>query len=262
MVSPKHVEDYEAAKAAGIDVDSEELATSDRAHRGLGFRVWLRDEADGRFDPIKEAVKARPEDFPVTFDAPAWAAGLGFDSTMVSLLAIAETEWRAARAGYGASRRSIMAKTMPGMDFHTPIPHISGCLYRRPGGEVCCGKPVIPGTVRCEGHGGTLIDATTRRAVLMGTYLQLVEASGVAVGALVDVLEHSKNDLARVAAAKEVLDRAGLTADLNINISIDSDGKDARMEALKERLNTMREGLLARVIDTTATEDTPMELDA
>jgi hypothetical protein len=86
----------------------------------------------------------------------------------------------------------------------------------------------------------------------MTSYLQLVEATGTAVETLVDVAIRSKNDLARVAAAKEILDRAGLTPELQVSVKFESEGRDERIGKLKDKLDVMQRGLEERAIDAVA----------
>jgi hypothetical protein len=49
-----------------------------------------------------------------------------------------------------------------------------------------------------------------RQSHLFSAYAQIIEATGTAVEALIDVANFSTNDLARVQASNSLLDRAGL----------------------------------------------------
>jgi len=100
-----------------------------------------------------------------------------------------------------------------------------------------CGREVVPGVDRCTKHGGALIDPEVRRNILLGAYANIVEGSQKAVDALLDVAENGRSEMARVQAAKELLDRAGLTADVNVNVRISAEVDAGAI--LRERLETM-----------------------
>lgn len=241
----------EAKKISGYD-DPEVEYSRDRAHRARGFKSWLLKEADGSYEPIKEMVRARPKDFPESYDGEDWMAALGQDDDLVALLFKAEVEWRLELRSRDLAGSTLNLKTpVAGLDFRKPVPEVRGCLYRTEASKPACGKPVIPGTVRCDVHGGELVDATTRRAVLMSAYLDLVSATSTAISALVDVATSSKNDIARVMASKEILDRAGLTAEMNINVRID-EGDGSPLDAIRKKLDSMQKNLRENAIDATA----------
>jgi len=73
-----------------------------------------------------------------------------------------------------------------------------------------CSYNVVEGARFCQRHGGALELSQVRQSHLFSAYAGIVEASGSAVDALVDVSTFSTNDLARVQAANSILDRAGL----------------------------------------------------
>lgn len=157
-----------------------------------------------------------------------------------------ETEWRAEMA---ASRKSaekleVMGGLTESLSWRGGALSPTSCEYVASTGTQCKTAPV-PGTTRCLKHGGALIHEDVRRAVLMNSYLKLVEATDVAVDTLVDVAAHSRNDLARVAASKEILDRAGLTQELEISIKLDDSGKSSRLDELRDKLDGIQ-GVLTR----------------
>lgn len=149
-----------------------------------------------------------------------------------------ETEWRAelAASRTASDKLEITEGITKSLSWRGGALSPTNCEYVARTGTPCRVAPV-PGTTRCLKHGGALIHEDVRRAVLMSSYLKLVEATDVAVEALVDVASHSRNDLARVAASKEILDRAGLTQELEISIKLDDGGKADRMDDLREKLN-------------------------
>ena len=173
------------------------------------------------------------------------------DDLIATLLQV-ETEWRLDLRTRGRGKGKDLAAVAESYAFR--------CRYVSPGSNRECGRGTIPGTSRCRDHGGALIDEKTRRAVLMGAYLGLVDASDLAVSTLADVAANGRNELARVQAARELLDRAGLTADLNISVRIEGDERTARIEQLQTRLDTMGSALRHRVagaIEATAHDGEP-----
>lgn len=172
---------------------------------------------------------------------------------LIETLIQSSTEWRLDVKTRYERRRAGAHDPMkvPSYIDPQPIPQ-NRCRFTAPGSERPCGRGTIPGTTRCRDHGGTLANEKTRRAVLMGAYLGMVDASDEAVGVLVDVARNGRNDLARVQAARELLDRAGLTADLNITVRIEGDERTQRIEQLQSRLATMGDAIRHRAIDATA----------
>lgn len=184
---------------------------SDAAARGLTFREWLKDrEAEGdmeyarlygAFDGLspfapfhKMASRLSDEDVPLLTGA-------------IAMHKVDQQAHEKARAALG------VALSVDGGLVATK------CLLKKRNGDNCS-RPVVPGTDRCEKHGGALVDIESRRAVLMSAFVTIVEGSEKAVAALLDVVEHGRSEMARVQAAKELLDRAGLTPDVNINVSV------------------------------------------
>lgn len=247
------------------ETNPEELqATRDAAMRATGFKAWLEYTADGRFDELRAVVKRPGPGAPggSRFDMEAWTNYIQekFEGDkadeLVALLLQAQLEWRVDTTAVEDVRRSLEIRAGHTHDFADPSPSDARrCRYLLGRGDPDsrkCGEPTVPGTVRCRIHGGELVDSDTRRAVLMTSYLQLVEATSTAVETLVDVAIGSKNDLARVAAAKEILDRAGLTPELQVSVKFESEGRDERIHKLKDKLDTMQRGLEERAIDAVA----------
>jgi hypothetical protein len=168
-----------------------------------------------------------------------------------------ETEWRAENlAAEGGARKLEMDEAaVESISWKHPSP-VSQCEFVGKTGRQCARAPV-PGATRCPGHGGALVNEDTRRALLLTSYLKLVEATDVAVDALVDVAANSRNDLARVQASKEILDRAGLTSEVQISVRLDDDGSTGRLSALRTRLDTLGGVLNRNVSDATLQGNLP-----
>jgi len=222
-----------------------------------GFRSYLRHYRHGsaRWEALHKALERlislgvlHAED---RFKAEDWAAALGrlgpddLDeyeegevADLIETLFQVQVEWRLDRAAKtGRSAGDDIMSVAAG----------TRCRYVIPGSGASCNRATVPGTSRCRDHGGTLVDEKTRRAVLMGAYLGLVDATDLAVSTLSDVAMNGRNELARVQAARELLDRAGLTADLNVTVRIEGDERTSRIEALQTRLDTMGTSLRSRV---------------
>ena len=110
----------------------------------------------------------------------------------------------------------------------------------------------IPRRVVSLDEAAAAVEAAVK-AKLVTEYAALVEATGVAVETLVYVAEHGRREEARVMAAREILDRSGLTPEIRISVDTAGSERDARLIALKARLNSMRDGLTTP-IETTATD--------
>lgn len=109
-----------------------------------------------------------------------------------------------------------------------------------------CRNPCVPGAARCIEHGGTVLDPSVRRSMLLIAYAKMMQASSIAVESLVDVLENSNSALARVYAAREILDRVGLVHEDGAHQSGDDTGaetQDELMDALRGQLASARERL-------------------
>ena len=108
----------------------------------------------------------------------------------------------------------------------------------------CSGWAVLGGN-RCERHGGQWLPVEVRQAMLMTSYEGLVEASKIAVETLVDVMQNSRRDDARVAASREVLDRVGITggADIHLHLHGAEDDGDSTVAKIRNRLTEMNEAM-------------------
>lgn len=107
----------------------------------------------------------------------------------------------------------------------------------------------IPRTVISVDEAAARVEAAVK-ARLVESYTQLVEATDVAVDALIHVALYGRREEARVAAAKEILDRSGLTPEIRVAIDTTSSERGARFAELHRRLDNMRTSL-----------QTPLELD-
>ena len=102
----------------------------------------------------------------------------------------------------------------------------------------------------------SLSTSTRRRALLMGAYSRIVGAVDVAIDALIDVAQNSRNALARVNAAKEILDRAGMSPELQVRIKLETEDRSVRVAQLLDRLDEMKANMNA--VPTTAVETEPV----
>lgn len=87
---------------------------------------------------------------------------------------------------------------------------------------------------------------TAVRARLVESYVKLVEATDVAVSTLLYVAIHGRREEARVAAAREILERANMTADVRAAVEAQTD-TEIRREALLARLDSMQQALTAPI---------------
>lgn len=248
---------------------SENDDTRDRAVSPRGFRNWLLEYADGRYSALSSRIgRWDARSFPTRYDREVYLKSLDYDPDLTELLIQAEMEWRVEMAARETLDRKLEIDTHSGFSFRDPAQtnkcrFVTGRVGKSGAGavkETYCGKTSVSGTVRCREHGGELVDAKTRQAVLMSSYLQIVEASALAVDTLIDVASTSRNDIARVQAAKEILDRAGLTAELQVTVKLEGEQRDERMSNLRAKLDTMQRGLMSRAIDATSEEVVPEDM--
>lgn len=122
-----------------------------------------------------------------------------------------------------------------------------------------CKKSAVPGASRCVEHGGTVLDPAVRQSMLIIAYAKMMDGSAKAVDALVDVAEYSNNDLARVQAAREILDRVGLVYEEGRStapaefVSPEETQAD-ELDSLREHLDSARGRLQLVAVPTTSTE--------
>lgn len=172
--------------------------------------------------------------------------------TRLQTLLRAEAEWRAESLATGNARKAFEIKqpSRVNLDFRLPQEDVLCGFTMRSGNT--CKSFVVPGSPRCIKHGGALIDPETRRNVLIAAYTTIVEKAELAVDTLAWVAENGRNELARVQAAKEILDRAGLTPELNVNINVRDETSVSQV--LKDRISKINEHLKESTIDATSTE--------
>lgn len=275
----------DTAADAADDAADEELERRDRAVKGVGFKSWLADNADNaEYSELATIVAEHRGEFPRKYKFSEYANKLEeFERVdLIDALLTAETEWRVDSAARSKARSSLAidssltksARTgstvIGGVTSAMPVP-VPRCGFKDRGGHQCP-KLSLPGAVRCEEHGGDWLDPTHRQMLLLNSYARLVEASADAVDALVHVAVHGTREEARVMAAREILDRAGIRAgvDININLTGDAEGKSAA-EQLLERLDSIAAGMTAReeiapprrdedIIDAEVVEDTAVEV--
>jgi hypothetical protein len=108
----------------------------------------------------------------------------------------------------------------------------------------------IPRQVVSMDEAAARVEAAVK-AKLVASYTALVDATDVAVETLVYIALHGRREEARVAAAREILDRSGLTPEVRVSIDTTASDRDSRMNELRRRLDSMQTGLT-----------TPLELDA
>jgi len=192
----------------------------------LTFKKWV--EGQGEYEPIIKLI----EDAPDKYDFKTYVALIPDEH--LDLYLRAEAEWKTDAAAHKSTKHAL------GLDKPSPEAAIiklqPNCVFRFRSGRMC-GREVVPGVDRCTKHGGALIDPEVRRNILLSAYANIVEGSQKAVDALLDVAENGRSEMARVQAAKELLDRAGLTADVNVNVRISAEVDAGAI--LRERLETM-----------------------
>ncbi len=256
-------EEVETETETETEQEDELVSRRDAAAGGLTFKWWLSDQAandDELAGPYASLYRiADDARFPVHYNFDAYTeifkSHLTTDkaATLTEILIQAEAEWRVdisikqdARESLGMSRdpvgkkRSLMPGTLPDVR----------CAYTFRSGNVC-GKVSVPGSARCEAHGGALLDPQVRHSMLMVAYAKVIENTEVAVQALVDVCQTGRSEIARVQAAKEILDRAGISPEIRVTVQSEDNAED-RIYRLKQQLDKTRERLNASAVEATA----------
>lgn len=152
----------------------------------------------------------------------------------------AESAWRMASVSHTKTDLAVQEARV-----------LEDCRHIGLDGRRCRNLPV-PGGDRCEDHGGAIVDPSVRRAILLSAYAKMMDASDIAVETLVDVMENSKNALARVKAAQEVLDRVGLVHQDGAHQSNEektTESQDVLLEELRKHMDTAKERLQITTID-------------
>lgn len=136
------------------------------------------------------------------------------------------------------------------------------CGYRNHRGEGCIAE-AVEGAGRCGRHGGAITDPEVRRSFLLVAFAKVIDGSRVAVEALLDVAENGRSEMARVQAAKELLDRAGVQQDQHVHIHRPEEdtSEDELVAELRRRLSTASDRLRIQAIPMTTGEgDTFFEI--
>lgn len=163
---------------------------------------------------------------------------------LIEQLVVAEATWRTDEM----TANPPPPDSTDGMSMEAPaLPRLK-CGFRDLNGDRCPAY-AVEGSVRCTDHGGGITDPTIRGSLLLLAYAQMVHGTKTAVSTLIDVMDNSKNDLARVNAAKEMLDRAGLGVEGgHVQVSAASDGatdtREAQLDRIKAHLDSVRERML------------------
>lgn len=238
------------ADAEDIDAE-EELDRRDRVVKAGELRQWLIDNRDreeySELEAVVNGAEFRGKKYS-KFEYMLYSERLleiGRPDLLEPLLH-AEAEWRADRAAASKGRTSLgMPDVVSSHDRALSIPVVQcGWKDRR---NIQCEDASLPGAVRCAKHGGDWLDPKIRHSLLLNSYARLVEASEVAVDALVWVAEHGKREDARVMAAREILDRSGIRAGVDVNINMPAElDAGAKVSELHARLDKMAESLTTR----------------
>lgn len=207
----------------------------------------------------------------------------GADAEDLSALASAEAAWRvdsiiesAETAGVSLnlsgrddSENETTVSEIRGTETDLPVSQVVGqtieaaeakilCGYRNHRGEGCVSE-AVPGAGRCGRHGGAITDPEVRRSFLLVAFAKVIDGSRVAVDALLDVAENGRSEMARVQAAKELLDRAGVQQDQHVHIHKPSEdtSEDELLDALRNRLLETKNRLRLTAIEIGPSDYTP-----
>lgn len=136
------------------------------------------------------------------------------------------------------------------------------CGYRNHRGEGCTSE-AVEGAGRCGRHGGAITDPEVRRSFLLVAFAKVIDGSRVAVEALLDVAENGRSEMARVQAAKELLDRAGVQQDQHVHIHRPSEdaSEDDIVDEIRRRLITTTDRLRIMAIPVTPEDSDETSLD-
>lgn len=204
----------------------------------LGPQIEKTIGIDGDFDMARLAVMVR-EHYPASAD------------THLENLIRAEAVWRMQTLDMDPEGEIVPTGTaVATVCSHTGLDGIN------------CRNPPAPGSARCVDHGGTVLDPGVRRSMLLIAYAKMMQGSALAVETLMDVAEHSGNDLARVHAAREILDRVGLVHEDGAHQKADDSGveaQDALVESLKGKLASARDRL--QLVPVPVDDDEPVDAE-
>jgi hypothetical protein len=104
----------------------------------------------------------------------------------------------------------------------------------------------IPRSVVSVDEAAARVEAAIK-AKLVTSFAALVDATDIAVDTLVSIAVNGRREDARVAAAKEILDRSGLTPDIRVSVDVVTSERDARLAELRSKLDKMKHGLTAAI---------------
>jgi hypothetical protein len=198
-----------------------------------------------------------------TFDANYVVRELaqqGATSEVVQAMVHAEAAWRTDSIIENAEITGVSLDVGESKSISTEIEAsepTSLCGFRNTRGEGCV-RLAVPGAGRCGGHGGSITDPEVRRSLHIIAFSKVIQGSEVAVDALLDVAENGRSEMARVQAAKEILDRAGVQQDQHVHIHKPAeDLSEAEMlEELFKRLDTNADRLRIQAIPVESHEIT------
>ena len=198
----------------------------------------------------------------------------GADADDLAALASAEAAWRvdsvvdrAEAAGIDLTPRNADGSTGTGEEvvsssvsqaLEQSEPKVL-CGYRNHRGEGCT-KEALPGAGRCGAHGGLITDPEVRRSLLLVSFAKIIDGSMSAVEALLDVAENGRSEMARVQAAKEILDRAGVAQDQHVHIHRPEEdlSEDDMLDELRNRLSIATNRLRIKAIPVASEDTTPV----
>jgi len=276
-VAKHHEKAHPEVVEAREELESDLVERTDATFRGTGMKGYVnrlykalaaRDEdipeqaktdytaqpCPPEFEKLVRFIIAHWEAFPRHYRFDTYEAAIRENATtfeaddLVKSLILMDADWRAELVAHDASVKTLgIARDSRSntLSWRDPQPDMFCGFVARNGAR--CREIVVPGSPRCVRHGGMLLDPEARRGFLLSAYASIVEAADDAVTALVHVATHGRNELARVAAAKEILDRAGLTPTLNVNLQVSSGGE--QITALQEKLDSIQKNLRSRAID-------------
>lgn len=150
-----------------------------------------------------------------------------------------------------------------------------------------CGRWSVQGSNRCETHGGLYLDPEETKNVIRANQTKLAAAGSKAVDTIVYLMMESAQDAIRLRAAEQVLNRIGLSENVDINVTTDDkkthmsagdvvrdrlmklaqvDKDTADMLRMKEERDEAQAAMEANTLDAEVVEDpeftTPEDLDA
>lgn len=199
---------------------------------------------DGRFDAEWVALQLSQE---------------GADADALAALVSAEAAWRVDSLVESAEMTGV-SLDVPGSEEQVISSEASKeldknstkvlCGYRNHRGEGCI-RPAVEGAGRCWAHGGAITDPEVRRSFLLVAFAKVIDGSRIAVEALLDVAENGRSEMARVQAAKELLDRAGVQQDQHVHIhKPDEDAPESELvAAIREQLAETKNRLRLHAIE-------------